>query len=168
MRDSLAGVIIVRLQFRKVDVILTNSKRQSAEKATNLVVDAKLIIWDHKYRCNWLIDDCRYDVMLCMPGHHTVIPVVDCSSSVVEVERRKLPLRREEDSKVRISNLEAKKFSSLLRNKRDRNEFEVFFLFEAPLFLTNNMQKDDKNMTLIWRLFLGGRRNYSERTCRPA
>lgn len=130
--------------MRKVDTNVTHSKRGSTENATELVVDAELTIGDQKYRSNWVVADCRYDFMLGMPWHRTVLPVVDYSSSLVEVAGCKLPLRLEDDGTVRVSSLGVKKFASLLRKRRNCDDLEVFSLVEASALQNNNTKTNDK------------------------
>eukprot|EP00171_Calliarthron_tuberculosum_P016982 IDg16982t1 len=89
-------------RVNKVDTIVTHSKRGSTEKATDIVMDAEIKIERHKYRSNWVVADCRYDVMLGMPWHRAVLPILKYGNSVLEVAGCNLPLRCEETGQVKV------------------------------------------------------------------
>lgn len=55
---------------------INHSSRDVTVQTNEIVLDTEIQIGDHKYKSNWIVADCRYDVLLGMPWH------VDCSSKI--------------------------------------------------------------------------------------
>ena len=119
--------------FHTLDTKTTaaHSKKGSHEEATQVVVDGVLNMGSHKYRSNWAVADCRYDVLLGMPWHVRHNPDIDYEARSIPVNLDPLPVANEDKNEPRICNIGVKKFRSLLRKKGQREDFQVFHLVEA-------------------------------------
>ena len=65
------------LKWRNCQVEIRHSKSGSKENSSIVVIGAVLKIGSHKYRSNWLVADCRYELLLGMPWHVFNNPVVN-------------------------------------------------------------------------------------------
>lgn len=53
--------------IKKTSVTIHHSNKKIIEKAEDVIVDAEIEIGSHTYRSNWIVADCRYDILLGMP-----------------------------------------------------------------------------------------------------
>ena len=65
---------------------VNHSNKESNETATKLILGATLQIGDHSYRSNWLVANCRYDVLLGMPWHVENNPLVDYNKKTFSLQ----------------------------------------------------------------------------------
>lgn len=120
--------------LRECNISVTHSKKDSTEHAHQLILNGTLCIGSHYYVSNWAVADCRYDVLLGMPWHKEMRPVVDYAIPSVVVDGEPLPQASRKGSvaeNVQVTNLGVKKFRSLLRKKREKKDFSVFQLVQA-------------------------------------
>lgn len=127
------------LDVRSSSATINHSNRNSVEHSSEIVVDAEIEIGPHKYRSNWVVSDCRYDVLLGMPWHQDTCPKMDYETGELKIGNSVLPLHRDPSRDVTISNLGVKKFRSLLRKKKNKtNEIMIF-----QVRLVNHISKID-------------------------
>ena len=115
-----------RLRFVSRKMSVAHSSKNTDEVATRVAVGATLMIGRHEYKSNWIITDARYDVILGMPWHKQCNPTIHYDKRVVEVDGVELPIVPMDEKVPKISNMSVKKFRSLLRKKRHKENFEVF------------------------------------------
>ena len=108
-----------------VDVL--HSKAEFNEVGTEMISNATIEIGDYKYTGNWIVADCRYDVLLGMPWHHSELPKTEYDKRQVTVKNNILsasPISRKEA--FAITNIGVKRFRRLLRRpKRGTEIFQV-------------------------------------------
>lgn len=134
--------------FRVKDTptLLSHSKKDSNEEASQVIVDAELRIGRHTYRSNFVVADCRYDVLLGMPWHKRVSLRIDYVTPVVYVENQYLPVSRGEEDPVVVTSLGVKKFRSMVRKKGNRDDFQVFHLMQRPRKKRGSPRSEDAEL----------------------
>ncbi len=82
------------------------------------------LYWERRYylasvfKSNWLVANCRYDVLLGMPWHVTFNPSIDYQKRMVSVENDSLPNAvAKEETEMKITNLSAKKFKNMSQDE---------------------------------------------------
>lgn len=76
---------------------------------------------------NWVVSDCRNDILLGMPWHIHCGPMIDYERKTVKVGYITLPTIAERNPSITVNNIGVKKFRSLLRKKhRNSSDFMVF------------------------------------------
>lgn len=105
-----------------------------------MVYDTEVQIGSHRYRSNWVIADCRYDVLLGMPWHVETNPGVSYDPKQLHVGGSVLPLAQDTRGPVKI--LGVKKFRSLLRKKKASSDFAVFQLRHINNITTTNREQE--------------------------
>lgn len=146
------------LQVVKGSTVLSHSKKGSTETTNQMIVDAELRLGNHLYRSNFVVGDCRYDVLLGMPWHLQAEPRTDYVKPTVVVDAEKLPLfEQNEDcdpSPIVVSALGVKKFRSMLRKKGNREDFQVFQVVQKPE-IGNRAMADDAELKALLERFDG-------------
>ena len=71
---------------RKATVVVKHSKEELNETASHVVINETLQIGSHAYTSNWVVADCRYDVLLGMPWHVANKPKIDYVKRFVVVD----------------------------------------------------------------------------------
>lgn len=109
--------------------MVKHSQKGSDEVSTEAVLDGTLKIGGHTYKSNWVVSNCRYDVLLGMPWHVSYNPKVDYCGRQVRVKDTLISGKHVEfDSEtpaVKMTNLGVKKFRQMLRRKSP-SHFQVF------------------------------------------
>lgn len=119
-------------EIKQAATSLSHSKRGSTEVASEVVMNAELKMGEHQYASNFVVADCRYDVLLGMPWHKRNSPRIDYTKPMVCVGKNCLPVSAEAGGSLVVSTLAAKKFRSLIRKKGSRFDFQVFHLVQKP------------------------------------
>lgn len=57
------------VQTHKAVFTISHSNKRSIEKASEIVLNTEIQIGDHKYKSDWVVANCRCDIMLGMPWH---------------------------------------------------------------------------------------------------
>ena len=117
-----------RFDVRKSRVIVQHSRDGSEEESSYMVINGTLKIGSHAYTSNWIVAECRYDVLLGMPWHVASNPLIDYERRIVRVDDDELPFDpfvKEHGPRVRVSNLGVKKFRKMLRKGKPEG-FQVF------------------------------------------
>lgn len=115
------------LNVKKACFVISHSSKSITETATNVVIDASIQIGEHVYSSNWVISDCRYDILLGMQWHIHCSPIVDYEQRTVKVGRITLPTIAERNPSIKVNNIGVKKFRSLLGKKhRSSSDFMMF------------------------------------------
>ena len=120
--------------YDKCDVEVKHSDKNSNEKASKVILGATLRIGKHKYKSNWLVANCRYDVLLGMPWHVANNPSIDYKERIVTVGSDDIfsensPICAE--NKVQVMNLGVKKFRKMLKSSSYGAELQVFQLVQV-------------------------------------
>ena len=61
------------------NIMVQHSNKDSKERASQIVLNGTLKIGNHSYKSNWVVSNCRYDVVLGMPWHVAHNPNIDYS-----------------------------------------------------------------------------------------
>ena len=113
------------LKFVDDDVLVQNSNKYSKERTSQIVLNGALKIGNHLYKSNWVVSNCRYDVLLGMPWHVANNPLVNYVTRIVKVGDVVLnPCSNDvqnDSGPVKISNLGVRKF-----RKNDERTFRRF------------------------------------------
>ena len=113
-------------QIREEKVIVEHSKQGTREDATHVLINGTLRLGAHTYTSNWIVADCRYDVLLGMPWHVANNTDIDYVSRIVKVRDVVIPVA---DTfvydEVRVTNMGVRSFRKLLRRKRKRKSGTV-------------------------------------------
>ena len=131
-----------RFQVRKAKIVVNHSNEDSSETASHIVLNGTLKIGSHTYSSNWVVANCRYDVLLGMPWHVAHNPTVDYvkrvvkgGSDVISVDHEYLNGRGsvKKKEKLTVTNLGVKEFRQMLQ-KRSPESFQVFHVMvrEVP------------------------------------
>lgn len=129
------------LNVQRTSATIRHSSKKVVEKNEEMVIGAEVEIGTHRYSSNWVVADCRYDVMLGVPWHVACQPKVDYDSGKLSTNGIDLPTVRDPSDTVKVHNLGVKKFRSLLRKKK-RNS-EDFIVFQVRVI--NNKHCSQKN-----------------------
>lgn len=114
--------------IEKTSVTIHHSNKKIVEKAEEVIVGAEIGIGSHTYRSNWIVADCRYDILLGMPWNVDCRPSVDYKSKTIKIGNNTLPTYAERNRSVKVCNMGVKKFRSLLRKKKNSDDFMVLRL----------------------------------------
>lgn len=55
------------LNIQNVAFVISHSNKNENETSNEMVLDAKIELGQYQYRWNWIVANCRYDVLLGMP-----------------------------------------------------------------------------------------------------
>lgn len=124
------------LNIQSTSFFINHSSKNSTEKANELVVNTEIQIGDHTYRSNWIVADCRYEILLGMLWHVACCPTIDYCSGMLKTGDIVLPSSRDRTSTIQIHNLGVKKFRSLLRKKKQNSEDFVVYQVRSINSLT--------------------------------
>lgn len=89
---------------------INHSKRNSVEETIEIVIDAEVGIGSHKYRSNWIVSDCRYDILLGMPWHHNAYRRINYETGELKGGTYMLTLHKALSRAIAVSNIGVKKF----------------------------------------------------------
>ena len=99
--------------------MVQHSAKDANERSSQVVLEGTLKIGNHNYSSNWVVADCRYDVLLGMPWHVAHKPIIDYENGIVKVNDQKLPSKNVKKTdnleSMEITNLSVKKFRRMLR-----------------------------------------------------
>jgi hypothetical protein len=110
-----------------------NSADDRVEQATQTIMDGKLKVGNHEYVSNFVVANCRYDVLLGMPWNVASNPRVSYTAQEVQLNDGALPVSTgaEEFGRVaKVHNMNIKRFRRELRKMQTRDDFKVFQLDE--------------------------------------
>lgn len=127
------------LTLRHEPSLISHSDKDYTETSEEVVVDTEIELGTHSYRSNWIVANCRYDLILGMPWHEATNPSVDYVAKTVTIEGKALPSSLDAVSKVTIGNIGVKKFRSLLRNKKKHSE--TFVVLQVNTSSVAHLQK---------------------------
>lgn len=125
---------------------ICHSSKTSTESSNEMIIEAEIEVGSHKYRSNWAVANCRYDVLLGMPWHIDCKTKIKYTEGTVIVNGKSLPIIGSSSQVVKITSLGVKKFRSLLRKKgkmsEDFQDFQVNQVFPSSgeFVATNNIQ----------------------------
>lgn len=94
-------------------------------------MDTEVEIGALKYRSNWIVADCRCDVLLGMPWHVHCKPTIDYETGELKSGNVILPTHKDSNRTIKVQNMGVKKFRSLLRKKK--KEFSGFHDISADI-----------------------------------
>ena len=105
-------------KWKECDVEVRHSKTFFVKNSSEVILGCTLIIGLHSYKSNWLVENCRYDVLLGMPWHVAHNTPIDYSQRNVKVNSDEL-IPHEEGCKQKnqVTSTGVKKFRSLLKRK---------------------------------------------------
>lgn len=105
---------------------IEHSNENNTEKSPEIVVNATIQIGRHTYCSNWVISNCRYDVILGTPWHNDNNVVTNYEKQSITVNRRSIPVPKSLNSRPRVSSIGIKKFKSLIRKNAHKTDFQIF------------------------------------------
>ena len=114
-------------RWKSCNVEVKHSKSGSLENSTQVIQGATLKVGSHVYQSNWLVANCRYDILLGMPWHVSQNPSIDYEQRTVTVGTHELfPLKDPEVRQREIMNISVKRFRRLARkNSAKVNIFQL-------------------------------------------
>ena len=115
------------LKFEECDVQVKHSNIDSIENSSTVILGATLKIGKHSYKSNWLVANCRYDVLLGMPWHVANNPHVDYNDRIIKIGKDELITNSNYGDEVpSVMNLSVKKFRSIMKKNSARiNVFQL-------------------------------------------
>lgn len=111
-------------------LLLEQSNNVSSDLTNGIVVYAVVQIGNYQYQSNWSIVNCRYDVILGTSWHKDNQEIIDYKKQSLTVNVCFLPVRNDLNAGVKIKNIGAMKFTSLIRNHTHKHDFEIFQISE--------------------------------------
>lgn len=138
-----------KLEIQPANISIFHSKRQSSELSDKVVLDATVKIGDHNYKSNFVVADCRYDVLLGMPWHKSEGPTVDYRESKVEATGCSLPIATAMRDGISISNLGINKFRKMIKERGKSETLQAFAIIETSNAQTNESQEEDNDSQLL-------------------
>ena len=127
-------------KWKTCDAEVMHSNSNSVEKASKILIGATLTIGGHIYKSNWLVANCRYDVLLGMPWHVSSNPKMDYENRELFVGNKRLNIQSQKrDEMIAVLNLSVKKFRRTLRKKSNKVQIYQLVSKEALNF---NAQKE--------------------------
>ena len=147
------------LKWKVCDIEVKHSNKESNEVATRIVLGATLHIGDHIYKSNWLVANCRYDVLLGMPWHVETKPKIDYEKKNFTVENSGIHKKRTGTATCcEIENISIKKFRKLIGQKYQAAQ--IFHVSQRKPEKEEQLSKDqilnctDKNLRNILHKYL--------------
>ena len=67
-----------------------HSSKSSIKSSEYIVLEETLTFERHSYNSNWLVSNCRYDVLLGIPWHIAHSPDINCKERVASVDRQNI------------------------------------------------------------------------------
>ncbi len=102
---------------KKCNVEVSHSQKGSVENSSQAIIGATLQIGKHSYKSNWLVANCRYDVLLGMPWHVAHNPKIDYEKRIVKVGENELSTEVSNENEFKVLNLSVKKFRCMVKRK---------------------------------------------------
>ena len=102
----------------ETDLIIQHSSQKATEKGKVILKDVCVSVGPHTYRSNFVVADCRYDVLLGMPWHVENEPTVNYKEKTVKLSDCLLAATEEPDIAVKVQSISVKKFRRLYRKKK--------------------------------------------------
>lgn len=106
--------------LEETSTVINHSDKRTTEKAEEIVVGAEIEIGDLKYTSNWIVSDCRYDILLGMPWNVDCSLSIDCSTGESRTGNLVLPPYRASNRSVKSNNFGVKKSRSLPRKIKNK------------------------------------------------
>lgn len=105
-----------KLKFKEIRTMISHSKEGLDEISRECVFNATVRIGSHCYTSNWIVGDCRYDLLLGMPWHVTCQPKVDYKNREIYVgdEKIRSPIRNDDEG-ISVTSIGVKEFRKKIR-----------------------------------------------------
>jgi hypothetical protein len=115
------------------NVTVNHSAEDKVEQATQVLLEGNFKMGNHEYVSNFVVANCRYDVLLGMQWHVAQDPKVSYSAREVHVKDVKIPVDTGDSlgSKTKVQSMSVKSFRRDLRAMNNRNAIKVFKLAEV-------------------------------------
>lgn len=85
-------------------------------------------IGEHTYTSNWVVANCRYDFLHGTPCHYKNNPTTDYARGTVTIDGKTIKKRTSLEPTIKVTNISAKKFRSIMREKKSRQGIEVYHI----------------------------------------
>ncbi len=115
-----------KFNWEKCNVEVSHSMKDSIENDSSVLLAATLRIDKHFYKSNWLVANCRYDILLGMQWHVTYNSSIDYQKKTVSVDTEVLSKTKQRRNTVEVMNVSVKKFKNMCGKKKA--EIQVFQL----------------------------------------
>jgi hypothetical protein len=139
------------------NVTVNHSAEDKVEQATHVLLEGILKMRNHEYVSDFVVANCRYDVLLGMPWHVAQDPKVSYSEREVHVKDGKIPVDMGYSlgSKPKVQSMSVKSFRRDLRTMNTRNDIKVFKLVEVSNmgYSLNDKQRTDPRMEHILKKY---------------
>ena len=123
---------------------VSHSNQDNVEFSSEVIVNGKIEIGDYTYQSNWIVANCRYDVLLGMPWHRKENPKVDYKNLEVTVGKNVFKAVLDVPERLQITNIGVKEFKSILRSTKQGRNLELFKL--VPLI--GNVEVEEESSEL--------------------
>lgn len=98
------------LHIHKRKSVVRHSKKDLVETTSEIFLDTELEIRQHRYRSNWIIADCRDDILWCMPWHVNCNPTANYRTRTVRCGEVNISVRKALHQYLPIERMGIKKF----------------------------------------------------------
>lgn len=129
------------LDVRPTTATINHSSKHVKEESGEMVVGAEVEIGPHQYTSNWVVADCRYDIMLGMPWHVENDLKINYRTGKLSANGVALPTSAEPNRCISEQNLGVKKFRSLLRKKASSSRCDDIMIFQLRTIDPDSMKK---------------------------
>ena len=102
----------------QADIVIQHSSQEASEAGSRILKDVSVKIGPHTYKSAFVVDDCRYDVLLGMPWHVENKPLVDYKNQRVRIGDLVLAAPPEAEASLRVQHISVKKFRKICRRQR--------------------------------------------------
>lgn len=86
-------------EMKNKKMTIKHSEKQRDEHSNELFTNGTLELESHRYICNWITANSRYDVIIGMPGHVGNNDKIDSQNSIIQVYYNKVKISTIEEQK---------------------------------------------------------------------
>lgn len=90
------------LDIQPSSSVVQPSNNNRVEQAQEIIVDTQIQIGAHRYRSNWIVEECRYDVLLGMLCYVLCCPIVDYNTGKLKNKGVELPPSQDSGRSVTV------------------------------------------------------------------
>jgi hypothetical protein len=113
----------------RMNVKVNHSDDDRVKQATQIILDGRLKVGNHEFLSNFVVANCRYDVLLGMPRRVASNPQVFYPARGVQLRDDTLPVMTgagEFGRVAKVHNMSIKRFRKELRKMQTRDNFKAF------------------------------------------
>lgn len=145
-------------RLAKKSCVIQHSKEYANEITTDMILNGTVKIESHTFRTNWLVPDCRYDVLLGMPWHVKFKPTVDYEKRIVKGNSagksvKASEMKDQNAASVKVASMIVKMVRQML-TREPSSRFQVFkVLTKHPIKYRMKSRNPDLRMNRLMKKF---------------